>query len=135
MDCFIFEAAGKHLGIEAHYIYRIVDSVKPAPIPLLPSCHAGIIYDRGDLFDVIDVGRLLDKESSSPSDKSPYVILLKWNQRKLGLIPKRIIGIKWVQDTADTGTSQTVFTSEGRTIQLITPEEIWKLLSDLLYGP
>jgi chemotaxis signal transduction protein len=134
MDCFIFEAAGKHLGIDAHYIYRIVDDVEPAPIPLLPACHAGIIYDRGDLFDVIDVGRLLDKESSSSPEKSLYIILLKWNQRKLGLIPKRIIGIKWIQDTADTNTSQTVLTTEGRAIQLITPEEIWKMLSDLLYG-
>jgi len=133
MDCFIFEAAGKYLGIEAQYIYRIVDDVNPARVPLLPSCHAGIIYDRGDLFDVIDVGRLLENDSAPSPDKTTYVILLKWNQRKLGLIPERIVGIKWIQDTADKK-SRTVFTSEGCTIQMISPEEIWKMLLDLPYG-
>jgi len=132
MDCFIFEAAGKYLGIEARYIHRVVDDAKPAPVPLLPPPHIGIIYDRGDLFDVIDVGRLLGDERPSPSDnKTPYVILLKWDHRKLGLIPDRIAGIKWIQDTDP---SQTVFTREGYTIQMITPGEIWKMLSDLPYG-
>ena len=64
MDCFVFEAAGKYLGIEARYVYRIANEVSPASVPLLPACHVGIIYYRGDLFDVIDVGRLLRNESS-----------------------------------------------------------------------
>jgi chemotaxis signal transduction protein len=131
MDCFVFAAAGKYLGIEARYIYRVADDARPTPVPLVPSCHVGIVYDRGDLFDIIDVGRLLEKESCPPPDKRPYVILLKWDQRKLGLIPDRIVGIKWIEDT---NASQTVFTREGRAIQMITPGEIWKILSDLPYG-
>jgi chemotaxis signal transduction protein len=130
MDCFIFEAAGKCLGIEARYVYRIADDAGPAPVPLLPSCHVGIIYYRGDLFDVIDAGRLLGNESSL-SDKTPYVILLKWEQRKLGLIPDRIVGIKSIEDANAT---PTVFTRHGHAIQMITPGEIWKILSGLPYG-
>lgn len=130
MDCFIFEAAEKCLGIEARYVYRIADDARPAPVPLLPSCHVGIIYYRGDLFDVIDAGRLLGNESSLLSG-TLYVILLKWDQRKLGLIPNRIVGMKSIEDVNAT---HTVFTRDGHAIQIITPEEIWKILTDLTYG-
>jgi chemotaxis signal transduction protein len=131
MDCFIFEAAGKYLGIEARYIYRVADDVKPTPVPLVPSFHAGIIYYRGDIFDVIDLCHLLGNESPPSPDKTPYVILVKWDQRKLGLIPDQIVGIKWIEDTDNT---QTLFTRDGRAIQIITPDEIWRRLSNLPYG-
>lgn len=130
MDCFVFEAAGKYLGIEARYIYQIADKVRLAPVPLLPSCHVGIVYYRGDLYDVIDAGRLLGKESSL-GNGNPYVILLKWDQRKLGLIPDRIVGLKWIENT-DHG--QPAVARDGRTIQIITPGDIWKILADLPYG-
>ena len=90
----------------------------------------GIIYYRGDLFDVIDVGRLLGTKKSLPNG-NPYVILLKWDQRKLGLIPDRIVGMEWIEDPDRT---QIVITKDGRTIQMITPEEVWKILSELPYG-
>ena len=130
MECFIFEAAEKYLGIEAQYIYRIADDVKPAPVPLVPSCHVGIIYYRGNLFDVVDVGSLMGKERSLPNG-NPYVILLVWDQWRLALIPDRIVGLEWIEDS---NVTQAVFTKDGRTIQMITPGEIWKILSELPYG-
>ena len=131
MECFIFEAAEKCLGIETGYIYCIADDIQITPVPLVPPCYRGLIYFRGDLFDVIDVGSLMGKERSMPNG-NPYVILLKWDQRKLGLISDKIIGIKWIEDNNG---SRTVFTEEGRTVELITPEEIWKNVSELTYGP
>ena len=131
MDCFVLEAAGKHMGIEARYVYRIANEVRLAPVPLLPACHVGIIYYRGDLFDVIDMGRLLGEESYL-INRNPYVILLKWDHRKLGLIPDRIVGLEWVEDTTDN--LQTALTRDGRTIRIITPGEIWEILSCLSYG-
>ena len=119
------------MGIEARYVYRIANEVSPASVPLLPACHVGIIYYRGDLFDVIDVGRLLRNESSLING-NPYVILLKWDQHKLGLIPDRIVGLEWIEDTTDN--IQTALTRDGRTIRIITPGEIWEILSCLSYG-
>ena len=131
MECFIFEAGEKCLGIETEYVYRIADDIQITPVPLAPPCYRGLIYFRGDLFDVIDVGSLMGKERSMPNG-NPYVILLKWDQRKLGLISDKIIGIKWIEDNNG---SRTVFTEEGRTVELISPEEIWKNVSELTYGP
>ena len=131
MECFIFEAAEKCLGIETEYIYRIADDIQITPVPLAPPCYRGLIYFRGDLFDVIDVGSLMGGERFLPNG-SPYIILLKWGQRKLGLISDKIIGITWIEDNKG---SRTVFSNEGRTVEMITPEEIWKILSKLAYGP
>ena len=131
MEYFIFEAAEKCLGIETEYIYSVTDDVKTAPVPLVPSCHRGLICYRGDLFDVIDVGSLMGGERS-PSNANPYIVLLKWGQRKLGLICDKVIGIKRIEH--DNG-NRTVFTEDWRTVELITPEEIWKNVSELTYGP
>jgi len=131
MDYFIFEAGEKYLGIAVQYIYRIADDIKTTPVPSVPSCYRGLIYYRGDLFDVIDVGSLMGKERFL-SNGNPYLILLKWDQRKLGLVSDKIIGIKWIE--ANNG-NRTVFTEDGSTVELITPEEIWKNVSELAYGP
>jgi chemotaxis signal transduction protein len=131
MECFIFEAAEKCLGIETEYIYRIADDIQIIPVPLAPPSYSGLIYFRGDLFDVVDVGSLMGGERSLLNG-NPYIILLKWEQRKLGLISDKIIGITLIEDNNG---SQTVFTEQGRTVELITPEKIWKILSELPYGP
>jgi chemotaxis signal transduction protein len=130
MDVLLLEVSGKQMGIAARHVYRIVDDAAPAPVPLLPPCHMGILYYRGDLFDVIDLCQLLGGQDSGPCEKSPYVILLKWGQRKLGLLPDRIAGIRPIAD-AD---GDTVFTQDGQAIRLITPEDIWQRLSELPYG-
>ena len=130
MDIFIFEAANHYIGIEAKYIYRIADSVIIVPVPLMPACYEGLIYYRGDLFDVIDMGRLMESEALTPRD-DPYIILLKWDAGKLGLIPDRIVGMQWVENHAGTGT---VFNKKGDSVTLTTPDEIWNKLAGLSYG-
>jgi chemotaxis signal transduction protein len=128
MDIFIFEAVGQYFGIEAKYIYRIVDNVIIVPVPLMPSCYEGLIYYRGDLFDVIDMGRLMENKAGTLHD-DPHIILLKWNAGKMGLIPDRIVGMKWIEE--DGGT---VFNERGDTVKVMTPDGIWEKLAGLAYG-
>ncbi len=130
MDIFIFEAAGQYFGIEAKHIYRIADHVVIVPVPLMPTCYEGLLYYRGDLFDVIDMGRLMENKVSSLRD-DPYIILLKWNTGKMGLIPDRIVGIKWIEDKGETGA---VFNERGDTVKVMTPDGIWNKLAGLPYG-
>ncbi len=130
MDIFIFKAGEHFVGIEAEYIYRIADNVHIVPVPLMPPCYRGLIYYRGDLFDVVDMGRLMDNEAPMVQG-DPYIVLLKWNAGKLGLIPDRIVGMKWVVDKAGPGT---VFNRQGDTAALMTPHEIWGRLTGLAYG-
>ena len=130
MDIFIFEAAGHKIAIEAKYIYRIADSVNIVPVPLMPSCYEGLFYYRGDLFDVIDMGRLMQKDASL-AHEAPVIVLIKWDTGKLGLIPDRIVGMRWVEHD---GVFGTVIGEEGDTVKLMTPDEIWSKLAGLSYG-
>ncbi len=82
------------------------------------------------MFDVIDMGRLMENETSTLHD-DPYIILLKWDTGKLGLIPDRIVGMKWVEGN---GGTLTVFNKKGDTANLMTPDEIWNKLAGLAYG-
>jgi chemotaxis signal transduction protein len=96
----------------------------------MPSCYEGLLYYRGDLFDVIDMGRLMQPDASLLHD-DPVIILLKWDTVKLGLIPDRIVGMKWVEHD---GASGTVIGQEGDTAKLMTPDDIWSKLAGLAYG-
>ena len=131
MEFFTFEAADEYLGIEAKYIYRVVDEVKPTPVPLVPSCFAGVLYYRGELFDVTHVGSLLGQRETLVKG-NPLIILLKWSHKKLALIPNRVIGLIWIEDING---KKIVYTREGHTMRIITPDEIWSSLSELPYGP
>lgn len=130
MDVFIFEAAGHYVAIEAKYIYRIADNVDIVPVPLAPACYEGLLYYRGDLFDVVDMGRLLEEAASVLHD-DPCIILLKWDTGKLGLIPDKIVGMRWVED--ENGPA-IIIGQGGDSAKLMTPEEIWKKLAGLSYG-
>jgi len=134
MEVFAFRAANKYLGIEGQYVHRVVDDLPIAPVPFMPPCHAGLIYFRGELFDVIDLSRFLgDKESEiSETKKGCRVILLKWAHRKLALIPEEIVGMIWIE-TDEAG--QTVETVGGDSVQIMTPDDVWSSLTERHYGP
>jgi chemotaxis signal transduction protein len=131
MELFTFEAGDEYLGIEAKYIYRVVDEVKVTPVPLVPPCYAGVLYYRGELFDVTHVGSLLGQRETIVKG-NPLIILLKWPHKKLALILNRIIGLIWIEDING---KKIVYTREGNTMRIITPDEIWESLSELTYGP
>ena len=145
MELFTFKASDQYLGIEAQYIHQIVEEIAITPVPLTPCCHMGLIYYRRELFDVIDIGSLLKKKNAaSPlvsselskrrtNQENSRIILLKWNQKKLGLVPDKIIGLIWV-DNNKSDSEHTVFAEQGYTVQIIAPDEIRELLLKLNYG-
>ena len=160
MEWFAFKAADKYLGIETQYIHRVVDEVEVTPVPLVPACYMGLMYYRGELFDVIHVGSLSgDRQAVYPpalpgshragqwraGNENLRIILVKWSHKKLALVPDEIIGLIWVEDNKR---EQTVYTprspllsdidagqEEECTVRLITPEHIWKKVSEFHYGP
>lgn len=144
MELFTFKTANKYFGIEARYVDRVLEEVDAAPVPLMPACHVGLIYYRGELFDVIDFGCLMrDLETETAKapgfcpgrrtrKKNSRVILIKWNHKKLSLIPDSITGLIWI-DTANPG--QPVHTADGNPVEIISPDEIWNALSERTHGP
>jgi chemotaxis signal transduction protein len=156
MEWLAFKAGDEYLGIEAQYIHRVVDEVKVTPVPLVPSCYIGLIYYRGEMFDVIDIGSLLGQREVVAPPASPEqagkensrIILVKWSHKKLALVPDKIIGLIWVEDTEERHTvyapsppglspdeRDNAGQEEEYTVRLITPDHIWEKVSELSYGP
>ena len=131
LEWFAFKAADEYLGIEARHVYRVVEDVRIAPVPLATHCHLGLIYYRGEMFDVIDVVSLLGKRKAGMKDNF-RIILVKWSDKKLALVPDGIVGLLWIEDGKNT---DTVYTGGNYTVRLVTPEYIWSTLLKLTYGP
>ncbi|MDZ7699607.1 MAG: chemotaxis protein CheW [Deltaproteobacteria bacterium] len=131
MEYFVFKVRDRYFAIGAHYVYRIVDDLMVTPVPLLPACYEGLSYYRGELFDVVNADIIVGKEKEA-SKKSAYIILLKWDQHNLGLIPDHIVGLKWIDEENPQETDLMV---DGLLVKVVTPEAVWQSISGMDYGP
>lgn len=136
MKIFVFKAKNKYMGIESEYVYRIIDDYKITPVCLTPKCYAGLIFYRGELFDVINIRLLFERSGYSEniddeSVKNQRIIIIKWHNKKLAIIPDEIIGMIWIDGKSEGLNS---YYHENKEINLITPDHIWKKLQELSYG-
>ena len=131
MELFTFKVADEVLGIDARYVYRVVENVKITPVPLAPPGHLGLIYYRGELFDAIDVVSLLGKRKEDLKEEY-RLILVKWSDKKMALVPDGIEGLLWIEFGKNTGPGYELGNYAARHI---TPEYIWNTLLNHPYGP
>ncbi len=131
MKLFVFKSKDEFIGIESDYVYRIIDESKVTPVPLTPESYTGLLYHRGELFDVINM-RLLLGYPADGSAETTRIIIIKWLNKKLAVIPDEIVGMIWIDDNSE---NKNEYYHEKRKICLIKPDDIWKKLSELSYGP
>jgi chemotaxis signal transduction protein len=103
MELFAFQSGHEILGIPPLQVVRVVENIPIIPVPLTPPCHLGLIYQRGELYDVVDVNCLLYL-GTAVARSHPRLILTKWSDRRLALVPDRILGLVWPKD--DTRTAE-----------------------------
>ena len=131
MELFTFKAAVEIFGIQAQDIYRVLDDARITPVPLLPPCHMGLIYYRGELFDVIHLGDLVGRGKMHCKEEG-WIILIKWSDKKLALVADEVIGVLRVEDHGSKGP---FYTWGNYTIRPLTPDYLWNKLCELSYGP
>jgi chemotaxis signal transduction protein len=131
MEIVAFSIDGRLYGIDAQHVNRVIEKVNIFSAPFMPECHRGLLFYRGELYDVIDAG-ILFNQKTSVMDSHSRIILMKWNRNKLAIIPDVVLGLVQIDDPAiDPGAS----TAHGQTIDLITPDSLWTRLLELSYGP
>jgi len=130
MKFFVFKIKDEFLGIESQYIHRIIDDSKVTPVCLTPECYEGLLYYRGELFDVINLASLLGYPKKE-NIEIQRIIILKWVNKKMAIIPDDIIGMIWMGDDSE---DRTVCRYEGHPVRLLNPDDIWKKLLGLSYG-
>ncbi|MFH0994905.1 MAG: chemotaxis protein CheW [Pseudomonadota bacterium] len=131
MEIVAFSIDGRLYGLDAQHVNRVIEKVNVFSVPFMPGCHLGLLFYRGELYDVIDAG-ILFNQKTSVMDSHSRIILMKWNRNKLAIIPDVVLGLVRSDDPViDPGAS----TAHGQMIDLITPESLWTRLLELRYGP
>jgi chemotaxis signal transduction protein len=130
MKFFVFKVRDEFLGIESKYIHRIIDDSKITPVCLTPECYEGLLYYRGDLFDVINLASFLGYPKKENTEIQ-RIIILKWVNKKMAIIPDEIIGMIWMEDDSE---ERKVFHYEGHSVRILNPDEIWKKITGFFYG-
>jgi len=131
MKLFVFKSKDDFIGIESDYVHRVIDDLKVTQVPLTPESYAGLLYHRGELFDVINMRLLLGYTADELAEPN-RIIILKWLDKKLAVIPDEISGMIWIDDDFE---NKSEYYHENRKIRLIKPDYIWAKLSELSYGP
>lgn len=130
MKYFVFKVRDEFFGIESKYIHRVIDDSKVTPVCLTPECYEGLLYYRGDLFDVINLAPFLGYPKKEHAEIQ-RIIILKWVNKKMAIIPDDITGVIW---TTEDSKDRTVFNYEDRPVRILNPDEMWKKLTGFFYG-
>ena len=145
MKLFAFQAGNDNLGIPPSQVVRIVESVPITPVPLMPPCYLGLIYHRGELFDVVDVNCLLYL-GTAVARNQPRIILTKWSDRRLALVPDRILGLVWpATNSPDAGSPKFDHHGSGKSAttavmevekppRLLNLDALWESLETWFHG-
>ena len=131
MEWFLFKAGADRLGIEADAIYRIIEDTPISPVPLTPDSYLGLIYYRRELFEVIDIAKLIGSGQIG-AEKRNRIVLIKSSEKKFGLVTDDIMGIHWTDQDPVKG--QLMLNSLDP-VKLISPSSIWEKMRTLNYGP
>lgn len=130
MEWLTFKVGEEIFAIETRFVYRVVDELNIAPVPLMPECYLGLAYHRGELFDIIHLGALLKRAAGRLARKG-RVLLLKWPGRRLGLMVEEVKGLSWDEAHA---AIESPATRENGPPMPITPQHLWDRLMGLQYG-
>jgi chemotaxis signal transduction protein len=130
MQHFAFRAGDQVYAIDVQEVYRVLDDLKVTPVPLTPRCHFGLLYHRGELFDVIDGVHLLGK-GGTVLRRNSRGILVKRADKKLALVPDEVIGLVWEGEPAGRDSAGI---GRANAIQPISIAQLWQMLTERFHG-
>uniref|UniRef100_A0A7C4UGW7 Purine-binding chemotaxis protein CheW n=1 Tax=candidate division WOR-3 bacterium TaxID=2052148 RepID=A0A7C4UGW7_UNCW3 len=95
MEILTFRLQNEGYGIELSRVVEIVENLKIIKVPLAPVYVEGIANLRGDIIAVINLKKRFKGEGGN---ESPFVIITKYGDEKVGLTVDTIEGIKKVSE-------------------------------------
>ncbi|MEW6260623.1 MAG: chemotaxis protein CheW [Thermodesulfobacteriota bacterium] len=96
MDVLTFQVGGKWYGLDAGIVHRVVEDYAVYPVPMMPSFYRGLIFYRGDLYDVIDLGVLLGRNPATGS----RLMLFRWRHHSMAFLADVIGSMRMLEDRA-----------------------------------
>ncbi len=119
-EMLVFRAADRSIGVPALNVHRIIDDADILPVPAMPPFYMGVLYHRGELFDVIHAGAVLYSSPPVRYTGSRRIILMKWDGHRIALAPDSVEGL--------------VPFARGEDVQLVDPGNIRERALELQDG-
>ena len=92
----IFQIGPEYLGLEAIKILQVSEPMTPVRVPTTPEYISGIANFRGSVIPVIDVRKRLGI-AVQPNQSEPMMIVAEEEDRKIGLIVDRVVGLRQIK--------------------------------------
>lgn len=129
-----FPLGPNRYALPVERIREIVRFRRITPVPRVPSEVLGIISLRGEIVQVVDLGRLLGGDPSRPTPTSRIVVLHGEERESAGLLVENVASVLRVSEAAfrDAPDSETDFVSglcedEGEFISILNLERVLDL--------
>lgn len=94
MDVLTFQVGGEWYGLDAGMVLRVVEEYIVYPVPMMPAFFRGLMFYRGDLYDVIDLGVLLGRKPAVGS----RLMLFRWRHHAMAFLPDVMGSIRLLED-------------------------------------
>lgn len=129
---FVFTLGERRYGIDAKSVQRVLEDMEITPVAMMPCYFLGLIYYRGEVYEVVDLASLFLEAPCRTNAYGSRLVILRWRDRKMAVVPDAIDGLVW---TDGEDGQEAVLDEDGVTIQLLSPDAIWRRVSEGNYGP
>lgn len=88
----VFKLGNEEFGVEISQVKEIVRLVPITPVPRSSDFVEGVINLRGQILAVIDLGKRLEIESGSRTDKS-RIVVIEFGENTVGMIVDEVVEV------------------------------------------
>ncbi|WP_028323581.1 chemotaxis protein CheW [Desulfatirhabdium butyrativorans] len=127
MDVLTFRIDQAWFALDAGIVQRVVEEQAVYPIPCMPALHRGLLFYRGELFDVIDLGLALH---NTPA-QGRRLMLVKWKIHAFAFLADAIGAIRAGEEDA-TGR---IVMENGDGVRLLAIDRLIETILENCHGP
>ncbi len=92
----VFQIGPEYLAIDAAKTHQIAEPMESVRVPGSPDYVLGIVSFRGMVIPVVDLRKRLGVEPA-PDQTQTMVVIVEEENRRLGLVVDRVVGLRRIQ--------------------------------------
>jgi chemotaxis signal transduction protein len=127
MDVLTFRIDQAWFGLNAANVQRVVEEQAVYAIPCMPALHKGLLFYRGELFDVIDLGLVLH---GAPA-QGKRLMLVKWKMHAFAFLADEIGSIR----AGDADAADRIEQETGDGVRLLSIDRLIETILENCHGP
>ncbi|MFE8115742.1 chemotaxis protein CheW [Brenneria goodwinii] len=101
LDMVVFRIGSERWAVESRYVSGVIDTQRLAVLPRVPPFVRGVVYARGMVVAVLDLGRLIGLDEQALDDLH-RIVLVASGEHRIGLLAGMEVNVQQVA-VADIG--------------------------------